>query len=208
MSGSVVSIQYFSLCIVFTVMDTTLAYNALMAEQDKRIAETVTRERGRLANFIRRRVPDASEAEDILQDVFYEFVAAYRLPESIEQAGAWLFRVARNRIIDRFRKKKEESLPEISGEDGEGSWLDEVLPSAEAGPEAEYARRVLMEELVAALAELPQDQRAVFIAHELDGRSFKELAAESGVGVNTLLARKRYAVMHLRARLQTIYDEL
>ena len=208
MSGSVVSIQYFSLCIVFTVMDTTLAYNALMAEQDKRIAETVTRERGRLGNFIRRRVPDASEAEDILQDVFYEFVAAYRLPESIEQAGAWLFRVARNRIIDRFRKKKEESLPEISGEDGEGSWLDEVLPSAEAGPEAEYARRVLMEELVAALAELPQDQRAVFIAHELDGRSFKELAAESGVGVNTLLARKRYAVMHLRARLQTIYDEL
>ena len=207
MSGSVVSIQYFSLCIVFTVMDTTLAYNALMAEQDKRIAETVTRERGRLGNFIRRRVPDASEAEDILQDVFYEFVAAYRLPESIEQAGAWLFRVARNRIIDRFRKKKEESLPEISGEDGEGSWLDEVLPSAEAGPEAEYARRVLMEELVAALAELPQDQRAVFIAHELDGRSFKELAAESGVGVNTLLARKRYAVMYLRARLQIIYDE-
>ena len=207
MSGSVVSIQYFSLCIVFTVMDTTLAYNALMAEQDKRIAETVTRERGRLGNFIRRRVPDAIEAEDILQDVFYEFVAAYRLPESIEQAGAWLFRVARNRIIDRFRKKKEESLPEISGEDGEGSWLDEVLPSAEAGPEAEYARRVLMEELVAALAELPQDQRAVFIAHELDGRSFKELAAESGVGVNTLLARKRYAVMYLRARLQIIYDE-
>ena len=207
MSDSVVSIQYFSLCIVFTVLDTTLAYNALMAEQDKRIAETVTRERGRLGNFIRRRVPDASEAEDILQDVFYEFVAAYRLPESIEQAGAWLFRVARNRIIDRFRKKKEESLPEISGEDGEGSWLDEVLPSAEAGPEAEYARRVLMEELVAALAELPQDQRAVFIAHELDGRSFKELAAESGVGVNTLLARKRYAVMHLRARLQIIYDE-
>ena len=188
-------------------MDTTLPYNALMAEQDKRIAETVTRERGRLGNFIRRRVPDASEAEDILQDVFYEFVAAYRLPESIEQVGAWLFRVARNRIIDRFRKKKEESLPEISGEDGEGSWLDEVLPSAEAGPEAKYARRVLIEELVAALAELPEDQRAVFIAHELDGRSFKELAVESGEGVNTLLARKRYAVMYLRARLQTIYNE-
>jgi RNA polymerase sigma factor (sigma-70 family) len=188
-------------------MDATLTYNALMADQDKRIAETVMRERGRLANFIRRRVSDASEAEDILQDVFYEFVAAYRLPEPIEQVGAWLFRVARNRIIDRFRKKKEESLPEVSGEDGERSWLDEVLPSPDAGPEAAYARAVLLEELVAALGELPQDQRAVFVAHELDGRSFKELAVESGVGVNTLLARKRYAVMHLRRRLQTIYDE-
>jgi RNA polymerase sigma factor (sigma-70 family) len=188
-------------------MDATLTYNALMADQDKRIAETVMRERGRLANFIRRRVPDASEAEDILQDVFYEFVQVYRLPEPIEQVGAWLFRVARNRIIDRFRKKKEEPLPEVSGEDGEDSWLDEVLPSPDAGPEAAYARSVLMEELYAALAELPEDQRAVFIAHELDGRSFKELAAESGVGVNTLLARKRYAVLHLRARLQTIYDE-
>lgn len=188
-------------------MDTTLTYNALMAEQDKRIAETVSRERGRLANFIRRRVPDASEAEDILQDVFFEFVAAYRLPEPIEQVGAWLFRVARNRIIDRFRKKKEEPLLEVSGEGDEGSWLDEVLPSSDAGPEAAYARGVLLEELYAALAELPEDQRAVFIAHELEGRSFKELAAESGVGVNTLLARKRYAVMHLRARLRLIYDE-
>lgn len=188
-------------------MDTTLSYNPLMAEQDKSIAETVSRERGRLANFIRRRVPDANEAEDILQDVFYEFVAAYRLPEPIEQAGAWLFRVARNRIIDRFRKKKEEPFPEVSGEADEGTWLDEVLPPADAGPEAAYARAVLLEELYAALAELPEDQRAVFIAHELGGRSFKELAAESGVGVNTLLARKRYAVMHLRARLKNIYDE-
>jgi RNA polymerase sigma factor (sigma-70 family) len=188
-------------------MDTTLAYNALMAEQDKRIAETVTRERGRLGNFIRRRVPDASEAEDILQDVFYEFVEAYRLPESIEQVGAWLFRVARNRIIDRFRKRKEEQLPEVFGEDGEGIWLDEVLPSADAGPEAAFARSVLLEELYAALDELPEVQRAVFIAHELDGRSFSELAEESGVRVNTLLARKRYAVLHLRAKLKDIYDE-
>jgi RNA polymerase sigma factor (sigma-70 family) len=188
-------------------MDTTLTSNVLMAEQNKRIVETVTRERGRLRNFIRRRVPDASEAEDILQDVFYEFVAAYRLPESIEQVGAWLFGVARNRIIDRFRKKKEEPLPEVSGEGDEGTWLDEVLPSPDAGPEAAYARAVLLEELYAALAELPVEQRDVFIAHELEGRSFKELAAESGVGVNTLLARKRYAVLHLRARLQTIYDE-
>jgi RNA polymerase sigma factor (sigma-70 family) len=188
-------------------MDTTLSYNPLMAEQDKRIAETVSRERGRLANFIRRRVPDAGEAEDILQDVFYEFVAAYRLPEPIEQVGAWLFRVARNRIIDRFRKKKEEPFAEVSGEADEGTWLDEVLPSADAGPEAAYARSVLLEEVYAALAELPEEQRAVFIAHELDGRSFKELAAENGVGVNTLLARKRYAVVHLRARLQIFYDE-
>jgi len=189
-------------------MDTTLTFNALMAEQDKRIAETVSRERGRLGNFIRRRVPDASEAEDILQDVFYEFVAAYRLPEPIEQVGAWLFRVARNRIIDRFRKKKkEEPLPEVSGEADDGTWLDEVLPSADAGPEAAYARAVLLEELYAALAELPEEQRALFIAHELDGRSFKELAAESGVAVNTLLARKRYAVLHLRGTLKSIYDE-
>lgn len=188
-------------------MDTTLTSNALMAEQNKRIVETVTRERGRLRNFIRRRVPDASEAEDILQDVFYEFVAAYRLPEPIEQVGAWLFGVARNRIIDRFREKKEEPLPEVSGEGDEGSWLDEVLPSPDAGPEAAYARAVLLEELYAALAELPVEQCDVFIAHELEGRSFKELAAESGVGVNTLLARKRYAVLHLRRRLQVIYDE-
>jgi RNA polymerase sigma factor (sigma-70 family) len=188
-------------------MDTMLTYNALMAEQDKRIAETISRERGRLGKFIRRRVPDASEAEDILQDVFYEFVAAYRLPEPIEQVGAWLFSVARNRIIDRFRKKKEEPLPEVSGEGDEGSWLDEVLPSSDAGPEAAYARAVLLEELYAALAELPEEQRAVFIAHELEGRSFKELALVSGVGVSTLLARKRYAVLHLRATLKTIYDE-
>lgn len=188
-------------------MDTTLTCKAMMAEQDRRIAETVCRERGWLGNFIRRRVPDASESEDILQNVFYEFVAAYRLPEPIEQAGAWLFRVARNRIIDRFRKKREGPLPELSDEADEGAWLDEVLPPADAGPEAAYARAVLLEEAGAALDELPKERCAVFIAHELDGRSFKELAAESGVGVNTLLARKRYAVLHLRARLQTLYEE-
>jgi RNA polymerase sigma factor (sigma-70 family) len=185
-------------------MDTTLTPTALMAERDKRIAEAVTRERGRLRNFIRRRVPDPGEAEDLLQEVFFEFVEAYRLPEPIEQVGAWLFRVARNRIIDRFRKKKEEPYPETA--DGE-SWLEEVLPSAKDGPEAVYARSVLVEEILAAVGELPHEQREVFIAHELDGRSFKELSAESGVGVNTLLARKRYAVLHLRTRLQAIYDE-
>lgn len=188
-------------------MATTLISSALTVEQDKRIAETVSRERGRLGNFIRRRVPDPAEAEDILQDVFHEFVAAYRLPEPIEQAGAWLFGVARKRIIDRFRKKREEPLPEVAGEDDDGIWLDEVLPSADDGPEAAYAQAVLLEELYAALSELPEEQRAAFIAHELDGRSFREMAAESGIGVNTLLARKRYAVLHLRARLQTIYDE-
>lgn len=184
-----------------------LSPNVLMTEQDKRIAETVTRERGRLSSFIRRRVPDAGEAEDILQDVFFEFVEAYRLPESIEQVGAWLFRVARNRIVDRFRKKREAPLPQGAGEDEDGHSLEDMLPSAEAGPEAAYARAVLLDEVYAALEELPREQREVFIAHELDGRSFKELAAESGVALNTLLARKRYAVLHLRARLQTVYDE-
>jgi RNA polymerase sigma factor (sigma-70 family) len=188
-------------------MDTTLTPNALMTEQNKRIAEAISRERGRLGNFIRRRVHDSSEAEDILQDVFYEFVAAYRLPEPIEQVGAWLFGVARNRIIDRFRKKREEPLPQRSDEDGDEHWLENVLPSPASGPEAAYARAVLLEELHAALDELPLEQRVVFIAHELEGRSFKELAVESGVPLNTLLARKRYAVLHLRARLQTIYDE-
>ena len=178
-----------------------------MAEQDKRITETISRERGRLRNFIRRRVPDANEAEDILQDVFFEYVEAYRLPDTIEQVGAWLFRVARNRIIDRFRKKREVQLPDAGGDEDDGHWLEEVLPSPDAGPEAVYARGVLLEELLAALGELPKEQRDVFIAHELDGRSFKELAADGDVSVNTLLARKRYAVLHLRARLQTIYDE-
>jgi len=177
-----------------------------MAEQDKRITETITRERRQLKNFIRKRVPDADEAEDILQDVFFEYVQAYRLPESIEQVGAWLYRVARNRIIDRFRKKKEVCLAEMS-ELEEECWLEEVLPSPEAGPEAIYARGVLLDELCAALEELPRQQREVFIAHELDGCSFKKLAAQSGVSINTVLARKRYAVLHLRTRLQAIYDE-
>jgi RNA polymerase sigma factor (sigma-70 family) len=169
----------------------------LTAEQDRRISETVERERGRLRNFIRKRVPDARDAEDILQDVFYELVEAYRLMEPLEQVTAWLFRVASNRIIDRFRKKRpEESLG-----------LEDLLPSPDAGPEAAYARSVLLDELDAALDELPQAQREVFIAHELQGRSFKELAEESAVSVNTLLSRKHYAVLHLRKRLQEIYEE-
>jgi RNA polymerase sigma factor (sigma-70 family) len=188
-------------------MDTTLNSDALMREQNRWVAETVTRERGRLSNFIRRRVADPAEAEDILQDVFYAFIEAYRLPEPIEQAGAWLFRVARNRIIDRFRKKRSEPLVDAPSGTDEEPWLETVLPSPDAGPEAAYARKVLLEELYAALDELPEPQRAVFIAHEVEGRSFQTLAAESGVPLNTLLARKRYAVLHLRARLQSIYDK-
>lgn len=177
-----------------------------MADKENRIAETISRERERLGAFIRRRVPDPGEAEDILQDVFFEFIEAYRLPEPIEQIGAWLYRVARNRIIDRFRKKKEEPLPAAANDD-DADWLDTALPSPDAGPESVYARSVLLAELEKALEELPKAQRDVFIAHELDGRSFKEMAADSGVAINTLLARKRYAVLHLRARLQTTYDE-
>jgi RNA polymerase sigma factor (sigma-70 family) len=180
-------------------------------ESDQDITDTVLRERSKLGNFIRRRVWDQTEADDILQDVFREFVEAYSLPEPIEQVSAWLFRVARNRIIDRFRKKKEQSLDEIddaSGADSDDACrLDLVLPNQGAGPEAAYARSALLKELQLALDELPENQRDVFIAHELEGMSFKELASQSGVSVNTLLARKRYAVLYLRNRLQTTYDE-
>jgi len=182
-----------------------------MAEQDQRISETVEREQGRLRNFIRRRVPDAGDAEDILQDVFYELIEAYRSMQPIEQVGAWLFRVARNRIIDRFRRRRPEvstSQPVVTAEDGEEFLLEDLLPSPDAGPEAAYARSVMLEQLEEALEELPEEQRAVFVAHEIEGRSFKELAAESGLSVNTLLSRKRYAVLHLRRRLQAIYDEI
>jgi RNA polymerase sigma factor (sigma-70 family) len=188
-------------------MATTLTPD-LMAASDKQITDTVLRETARLRNFIRQRMADANEAEDVLQDVFQELVEASRLPEPIEQVGAWLFRVARNRIVDRFRKKKEQQLPETEelGADGD-SGIDDLLPLADAGPEAAYARSILLDALQDALDELPPKQREVFIAHELERRSFKQLAAESGESVNTLLARKRYAVLHLRQRLQEIYDE-
>lgn len=174
-------------------------------ERDNEIAATVLREQGRLGNFIRRRVSDAAEAEDILQDVFQSFVEAYRLPEPIEQAGAWMYRAARNLIIDRFRKKRELLIEPSDDDDDYHLGLD--LPSLEDGPEAAYARAVLLDRLQLALNELPQNQREVFIANELDGTSFKQLAEESGVAVNTLLARKRYAVLHLRERLRDIYEE-
>lgn len=175
---------------------------AIALEQDRRIAGIFERERHRLRNFIRSRVPDPGDAEDILQDVFYELVNASRLMQPLEQVTAWLYRVATNRIIDLFRKKKPLTL---SSEE----WLnlDDLLPSPEAGPEAAYARSVLLDEIDAALDELPEEQRDVFVAHELRGRSFKELAEETGVSVNTLLSRKHYAVLHLRKRLQQIYKE-
>ncbi|HEY2496148.1 MAG TPA: sigma-70 family RNA polymerase sigma factor [Candidatus Angelobacter sp.] len=180
-------------------------------EQDQRISEVVKREQPRLRNFIRRRVPDPRDAEDILQDVFYKLVEANRLLMPIEHIIGWLFRVARNRITDLFRKKKPESVSNASvahEDDDELLGLEELLPSPDAGPDALYTRKVLLDELELALDELPEDQREVFVAHELEGRTFREMAAETGVSVNTLLSRKRYAVLHLRERLQGIYDEL
>jgi RNA polymerase sigma factor (sigma-70 family) len=179
-------------------------------EQDLRISEIVRREQARLRNFIRRRVADPIDAEDILQDVFQRLVEANRMLMPIDHVTGWLFRVARNRITDLFRKKTPERFGDIvsHGEDGELTPLEDLLPSADAGPDALYVRQLLLDELELALDELPQDQREVFVAHELEGRSFKEIAAETGVNVNTLLSRKHYAVARLRQRLQTIYDEL
>jgi RNA polymerase sigma factor (sigma-70 family) len=178
-------------------------------EQDQRISEVIKREQSRLRNFIRRRVPDPRDAEDILQEVFYELVEANRLLMPIEHVTGWLFRVARNRITDLFRKKKPENFSDtaVADEDDELLQLEDLLPSPAAGPEALYARNVLLDELELAVDELPEEQREVFVAHELEGRSFKEMAAETGVSVNTLLSRKRYAVLRLRERLQSIYDE-
>jgi RNA polymerase sigma factor (sigma-70 family) len=180
-----------------------------IADQDQLIALAIEREESRLRSYIRNHIVDRSLTEDILQEVFCELIEAYRLMKPIEQAGAWMFRVAKNRIVDLFRKRKTDSLAEEADDrDGEAAVpLVELLPSPDEGPEAIYARTLLLEELDEALDELPEQQRAVFVAHELDGRSFKELAAETGVGVNTLLSRKRYAVLHLRSRLQSIYEE-
>src|SRR5262245_1251338 len=187
----------------------TAGLEPMAREQDQRIAEVVERERSRLLNFIRRRVPDPLDAEDILQDVFYRLVEANRLLMPIDHITGWLFRVARNRITDLFRKKRPESFSDVTyGDEDDLLQLEDLLPSPDAGPEALYARNILLDELATAVDELPADQRAVFIAHELEGRSFKEIAAETGVNVNTLLARKRYAVLRLRQRLQGIYDEL
>src|SRR6266566_9632994 len=187
----------------------THAMNEQGFEQDRQIAEIVAAERSRLRNFIRRRVPDPADAEDILQDVFYKLVEANRLLMPIDHVTGWLFRVARNRITDLFRKKKPDSFSDAAVEDEAGDLLriEDLLPSPDAGPESLYVRHVLLDELELALDELPHEQREVFVAHELEGRSFKEMAAETGVSVNTLISRKRYAVLHLRERLHSIYDE-
>ena len=181
-----------------------------MNDRDSEITAAVLRERAKLWSFIRRRVPDPGEAEDILQDVFFDFVRAYRLPEPIEQAAAWLFRVARNRLIDRFRKNRSLPATEMlshSDIDESDYWLDLALPPIDTGPEAMYARSAVLMTMQQALDELPAEQREVFVAHELDGQSFKDIAARTGVAVNTLLARKRYAVLSLRARLRTVHAE-
>jgi RNA polymerase sigma factor (sigma-70 family) len=185
------------------------AANAAQQSDDRRILDAFARYRARLANFIRRRVPDQGEAEDILQEVFYELVAAYRLFEPVEEASAWLFRVARNRITDFFRRKKPQPFADRSVriEDGESLLFEDLLPSPDAGPEAAYARSVLLEEIEAALDELPPERRDAFVAHELEGRSFKELAAQAGVSVNAMVLRKHHAVLQLRQRLEAIRDE-
>jgi len=181
-----------------------------MIEQDRQIAEVIAKEGSRLRNFIRRRVPNAADAEDLLQEVFCELVEANRLLMPIDYVTGWLFRVARNRITDLFRKKRPATFTDaaVGGEDGELLQIEDLLPSSDAGPEAVYVRNVLLDELRVALSELPEEQREVFVAHELEGRSFKELSTESGVSVNTLLSRKRYAVLHLRDRLQSMHDDL
>ncbi len=190
-------------------MNGAASLERMSLEKDRRISDVVEREQSRLQNFIRRRVPDPRDAEDILQEVFYELVEANRLLMPIEHVTGWLFRVARNRITDLFRKKKPESFSDAAVADDEEELLrlEDLLPSPNAGPDALYARSVLLEELEFALGELPAEQREVFLAHELEGRSFKEMAAESGVSINTLLARKRYALLHLREQLRSIYDE-
>ncbi len=191
-------------------MDEALTKQWPMVEQDQRISEAVSREQSRLRSFIRKRVADPGDAEDVLQDVFYELVEAYRMMKPVEQVTAWLFRVARNRITDLFRRKSREALrnePVRVTEDGKELLLEELLPSPDAGQDAAYARSVLVEELDEALDELTVEQREVFIAHELMGYTFKELAAQTGLSVNTLLSRKHYAVLYLRKRLQAIYDE-
>jgi RNA polymerase sigma factor (sigma-70 family) len=191
-------------------MDETLRAGPMTAEQEQDLSAVIRRERGRLRNFIRKRVANESDAEDILQEVFSELVESYWLMRPVEQVGAWLFRVARNRITDLFRKAKTEARGVQAPNPDEHDdlvGLEELLPSPEMGPEAAYARGVLLDELEDALQELPTAQRDAFVAHALEGRSFKELAGETGVSVNTLLSRKHYAVLFLRQRLQAIYDE-
>lgn len=188
-------------------MNEVASLDPMAVEQDQRISDVVQRERSRLLNFIRRHAPDPDDAEDILQDVFYRLVEANRLLMPIEHVTGWLYRVARNRITDLFRKKEPENFSDLEVDDEEGLQFEDLLPSPDAGPEATYVRSLLLDKLQRALAELPKDQREVFIAQEFEGRSFRQIADETGVSMNTLLSRKRYAVLHLRKRLQRVYDE-
>ena len=183
--------------------------NGLMAQADQRISEAIGRNYSGLRAFIRKRIADQSDAEDILQDVFYELVETYRMMKPVEQVTAWLFRVARNRITDLFRRKTREApaAEPVVTEEGEELRLEDLLPSPDAGPDAAYARTLLVDALDEALEELSAEQREVFIAHELMGYSFRELSEQSGIPVNTLLSRKHYAVLHLRDRLQSVYEE-
>jgi RNA polymerase sigma factor (sigma-70 family) len=199
-------LQYFVEWFVFRGVD-ELASAVPMTEQDRQISKVFAEQGSRLRNFIRRRVPDREDAEDILQDVFYRLVEANRLLMPIDHLTGWLYQVARNRITDVFRKKKPEPLGEVEGEDGEMLSIEDLLPSPDAGPEAEYLRGALMEEMEAAIAELPAEQRAVFVANELEGKTFREISEQSGVNLNTLLARKRAAVLRLRERLEEIHEE-
>lgn len=175
--------------------------------QNDRIADVVSREQSRLRRFIQRRVDDPRDAEDILQDVFYRFVEANRLLMPIEHVTGWLYRVARNRIADLFRARRPLAVDDPSGDDEATLDLDAWLPSPDGGPDALFERRVLLDALEAAIAELPPVQRDVFVAHEIEGRSFAQMSEDTGVGVNTLLSRKRYAVLRLRDRLQAVYDD-
>jgi RNA polymerase sigma factor (sigma-70 family) len=190
-------------------MPTMSSDNWTIIEQDKLISQAMERDEPRLRSFIRKHVADTSDVEDIVQEVFYELLQAYRLMKPVEHVTAWLFRVARNRMIDLFRKKRPESLnePVTSFDDGDTLLLEDLLPSAEASPEAAYARNMLLDALEDAIEELPAAQREVFIAHELTGLSFKEISAETGISVNTLLSRKHYAVLYLRQRLKAIYED-
>ena len=194
--------------IVYPSMNSTLALPRGMIDDNERIAAHVAAQAPRLRAFVRRQVADLAEVEDIVQDTFAQLVAAYRLMEPIQHVAAWLQRVARNRIIDRFRRRAHDPplIDDVAADATDA--LEPWLAPAASGPEAGYVREALAEELMAALAELPAEQRAVFIAHELEGRSFKTLAAESGVSLNTLLGRKHAAVRYLRQRLQDIHSEL
>ena len=191
-------------------MGETLTILPLTVEQDQKIRESIRLNGKRLLNFIKRRIPDEDEAEDILQDVYYQLVQAMQLTKPIEQVSSWMFTVARNKITDLFRKKKEvrmEGQVMSQVDSDEMLSLHELLPSLEDSPDATFMRRILVEELEAAMEELPENQRWVFFQHEIEGKSFKELAQETGLTVNTLISRKRYAVLHLRERLSDIYNE-